>query len=158
MPSHRTCSTDGCDRPYEARGWCVIHYARWNRRRRDPLVGTRPAGGARLPLAQRLWSGALADGTGCWIWQRARNREGYGCIKSNGILLRAHRVAYEIVKGPIPEGLTIDHLCRVRACINPDHLEPVTGRENTLRGVRHRRQLAVHSDGLTRSESIAVAG
>lgn len=86
------------------------------------------------PLAERLWAGALADGTGCWVWRRGLNDSGYGWIKSGGRTRRAHRVAYELVKGPIPDGLEIDHLCRVRACINPDHLEAVTHRENQLRG------------------------
>ena len=89
---------------------------------------------SHLTVAQRLWVGARADGTGCWVWQRARDMHGYGVIQVRGKALGAHRVAYEIVKGPIPEGLTIDHLCRTRACINPDHLEAVTNRENILRG------------------------
>lgn len=85
-------------------------------------------------IAARLWSGARADGTGCWLWQRCRTSSGYGLINIRGRNRRAHRVAYEIVKGPIPAGLTIDHRCRGRACINPDHLEAVTNRENVMRG------------------------
>lgn len=84
--------------------------------------------------AERLWSKALADGTGCWIWQRSVSTAGYGHIWDGGKLLAAHRVAYELVKGLIPEGLTLDHLCRNRRCINPDHLEAVTHRVNVLRG------------------------
>ncbi len=84
-------------------------------------------------VAKRLWSGALADGTGCWVWQRSK-RDGYGQMWVGGTTVGTHRLAYEIVKGPIPKGLEIDHLCRNRRCINPDHLEAVTGRENILRG------------------------
>ncbi|MEU2992920.1 HNH endonuclease signature motif containing protein [Streptomyces griseoincarnatus] len=62
------------------------------------------------------------------------NPGGYGVIKSQGAMHNAHRVAYEVLVGPIPEGMHIDHLCRVRRCVNPHHLEPVTQRENTLRG------------------------
>ena len=60
---------------------------------------------------------------------------GYGMVPWGGGKYRmAHRVAWELFRGPIPEGLQLDHLCRNGACINPNHLEPVTGRENTLRG------------------------
>ncbi len=134
MPSQRTCSIDDCDQSHLARGWCERHYARWLRRRNDPLVGTRSRHKI-TPIAERLWSKARADGTGCWVWYRRRNRTGYGVISvANGRTVGAHRVAYELVKGPIPKGLTIDHLCRNRACINPDHLEAVTNHENVLRG------------------------
>jgi hypothetical protein len=72
--------------------------------------------------------------TGCWIWQRATSADGYGRVSVGGKVIPAHRRAYELLVGPIPKGLTIDHLCRNRPCVNPDHLEPVTNRENILRG------------------------
>lgn len=71
----------------------------------------------------------------CWIWQRALTHDGYGFISVNGKLRRAIRVAYEEFIGPIPEGLTLDHGCRVRACVNPFHVTPITNRENVLKGV-----------------------
>ena len=67
---------------------------------------------------------------GCWEWQGYRNQNGYA--KSNGRLV--HRAVFEAMIGPVPLGLTLDHLCRVRHCLNPTHLEPVTHRENVLRG------------------------
>lgn len=70
----------------------------------------------------------------CWMWTGATNR-GYGIYHPHrGQRARAHRIAYELVVGSIPDGLTLDHLCRNRACVKPAHLEPVTSRENILRG------------------------
>lgn len=71
----------------------------------------------------------------CWIWQRSKNPKGYGEQRVKGKLRGAHRLSYEAFREPIPPGLTIDHLCRVRDCVNPVHLEPVTFAENTRRGM-----------------------
>ena len=86
-------------------------------------------------LYQRFWAKVNKTDT-CWLWTASADR-GYGQIYAGGRLgktLLAHRVAYEMLVGPIPEGLHLDHLCRVTLCVNPNHLEPVTPRENTLRG------------------------
>ena len=75
--------------------------------------------------------------SGCWIFTGSINREGYGKIGLGGRTQgvdRAHRVTYRHYKGDIPQGLELDHLCRVRSCCNPDHLEPVTRKENCRRG------------------------
>lgn len=75
--------------------------------------------------------------SGCWEWTASRTLKGYGMIGAGSPqrgLLAAHRVAFEIYVGPIPAGLQLDHLCRVRHCVNPDHLEPVSARENVRRG------------------------
>lgn len=73
--------------------------------------------------------------TGCRLWLGELNWDGYPRMYLAGKKVRVHRVAYELERGPIPEGLQLDHLCRVRSCINPAHLEPVTLKENLLRGV-----------------------
>lgn len=68
--------------------------------------------------------------SGCWLWAGADNGVGYGKFRGK----YAHRVSYEAAKGPIPDGMHLDHLCRIRCCVNPDHLEPVTNAENARRG------------------------
>jgi hypothetical protein len=83
---------------------------------------------------ERFWS--KVDKTeSCWNWTASKNTQGYGGFKLNGKVKKAHRVAYELTRGHIPDGLVLDHLCRNHSCVNPDHLEPVTHRENTIRGV-----------------------
>lgn len=82
---------------------------------------------------------ACEPNTGCWLWLGSLDGCGYGMVYIGGRGAtrtgRAHRVSYTLAYGPIPDGLTLDHLCRVRSCINPDHLEAVTARENILRGI-----------------------
>lgn len=75
-----------------------------------------------------LWR--VIDDHGCWLWQGAIGSHGYGRWNQDYV----HRLSYEHHIGPIQDGLVIDHLCRVHACFNPEHLEPVTNRENSLRG------------------------
>jgi len=70
----------------------------------------------------------------CWIWKAYRDKDGYGNITINKQPKRAHCISYELFKGEIPQGLQIDHLCRNTSCVNPEHLEVVTLRENLLRG------------------------
>lgn len=73
--------------------------------------------------------------SGCWLWTGATGKVGYGIFnKGRKDFVAAHRYSYELHKGSIGEGLTIDHLCRVRCCVNPDHLEAVSLRENIIRG------------------------
>lgn len=76
----------------------------------------------------------VVDANGCWVWQRGMVANGYGAIKRDGYQGVAHRWYYERDRGPIPNGLQLDHLCRNRLCVNPAHLEPVTQTENIRRG------------------------
>lgn len=85
--------------------------------------------------AERFWSKVDTSGD-CWVWLAGRSSGGYGKFRLSRPrrMVSAHRFSYEQVVRPIPEGLTLDHLCRNRACVNPAHLEPVSHRENILRG------------------------
>lgn len=80
--------------------------------------------------------------SGCWLWRGSATSTGYGQLHVKGSPRKAHRLSYEHFKGRIPDGLQIDHLCRQPFCVNPDHLEAVTNRENTLRGTAGDAQLA----------------
>ncbi len=86
---------------------------------------------------ERFWS-KIARTKTCWIWtgtkKNSRGGPYYGVTSWTTRNAIAHRVAYELLRGPIPPGLTLDHLCRRTLCVNPDHLEPVTSAENTRRG------------------------
>ena len=93
----------------------------------------------QIDMRSRIESKFIPEpNSGCFIWTGMLNGAGYGmvAVTTNGVkrLRRAHRLYYEIEKGPIPEGLVIDHLCRMRCCLNPAHMEPVTSVENVMRG------------------------
>ncbi|MGN6128491.1 MAG: HNH endonuclease signature motif containing protein [Humibacter sp.] len=82
----------------------------------------------------RFWvKVALPDSNGCMLWM-ASTWDGYGRFKLGGAMRQAHRLSYAMAYGSVPAGLQLDHLCRVRHCVAPDHLEPVTSQENSRRG------------------------
>ena len=86
---------------------------------------------------ERFWAKVDKNGPGgCWLWTASTLGGGYGQFRSRTVRLSpyAHRIAYELLVGPVPTGLELDHLCRVRHCVNPAHLEPVSHRENLRRG------------------------
>lgn len=122
------CKIEGCGSASIARGMCSMHWQRWMRgstRLHAPRKDADPI--------ERLLSNMTVQSDGCWQW-RPTKRKGYGRIKIEGKFKTAHVYCYEHFKGPVPNGLELDHLCRNRACVNPDHLEPVTRRVNVLRG------------------------
>lgn len=127
------CAMDECSAPIKAVGLCGKHYER-KRVHGDPSVKLTAYGDS---LPQRLASKVVMDGglLGCWLWQANIDIYGYAIVKVDGKNRKAHRVAYELFIGPIPEGHDADHLCRVRHCVNPLHIEPVTSAENQRRGL-----------------------
>lgn len=88
----------------------------------------------KLNLSERLIRNIVISDNGCWLWVGYLNRDGYGILSGEEFSTLAHRISYFCFKGQIPKNYEIDHLCRVRNCINPDHLESVTHKVNTLRG------------------------
>lgn len=94
------------------------------------------AGPTPRPADERFWE-KVAKSDGCWLWTASLDKRGYGQFgvgtRERSKTVRAHRFAYEDAVGPIPEGLTLDHLCGQHACVRPSHLEPVTTQINTRR-------------------------
>jgi hypothetical protein len=130
VKARRPCGVAGCDRWARSRvGYCTNHYRRW----RDK----GDAGGPFLPrptAAERFWSQVDRRGHDeCWPWLGAKDRDGYGQFGIGGLHKKAHRVAYQWLRGAFPEHLTIDHLCLNTPCVNPWHMEPVTAAENSRR-------------------------
>jgi hypothetical protein len=126
--SHESCVADSCSRvDVAAQGLCNMHYAR-KLSHGDPTVSLLD----RSPAVERFWNRTIQSVDGCWEWTGTINNVGYGSL-SDGESNLAHRFAYELLVAPIPDGLQIDHLCNVRNCVNPAHLEAVTAQENMRR-------------------------
>jgi HNH endonuclease len=130
------CSVAGCGAPGTRKGLCNKHRQRVARHGtidrpplRDPALRFWPKVDKHGPIPEHR-----PDLGPCWVWTATTNKKGYGRFNIGGKLHQAHRVAYELLIGPVPAGLLPDHLCRNSSCVNPAHLEIVTNRENTLRG------------------------
>lgn len=134
MPKATECNAPGCDNPRGqriVRGYCRKHLYRWQKYG-DPLAVERVI--AQGSPEERWMTKVVVESPGCWIWQGHTESRGYGLYRYTvGRSMSAHRWVWEYLVGPIPDGLQLDHLCQVKCCVNPDHLEPVTARENSLR-------------------------
>jgi hypothetical protein len=117
------CLIDECGSPVKSLGLCEKHYFRQRRTGTTELVKPDPV--------ERFWR-KVKKTKSCWMFKGAY---GHGQFKVDGRSVMAHRYAYELVVGPIPDGMVLDHLCRKAGCVNPAHLEPVTQAENVRRGV-----------------------
>jgi HNH endonuclease/AP2 domain len=151
--TNSTCSLDDCERRVMARSWCRAHYLRWWKYG-DPIGGA-PLRDERvkLPVAERFWSKVNRNGptaahmeTNCWQWTAYTNPKGYGIFHTYRPVM-AHRFAYELVNGPIPAGMQIDHRCLNSACVNPAHLRLATNKQN-----------AEHKCGARRDSKTGVRG
>lgn len=120
-----TCSIPSCDNPPSKKGWCNAHYLRW-RRHGDPL-----AGGQRYTTPAEALAHRTERRGGCLVWTGARNPQGYGEMRNGSAHpVPAYRVAWELVNGPIPAGMQIDHRCWNPACVEVAHLRLATSAEN----------------------------
>ena len=138
------CALPECSRAHDGNGWCRNHNERWKK------YGD-PRGMSILRSSEHIRFWAKVDRHGsvpagkpelgrCWLWTGEVNNKGYGRFKrkSRGMEV-AHRFSYVTAHGEVPDGLCLDHLCRVRNCVRPSHLEAVTLSVNVLRGYEARR-------------------
>jgi hypothetical protein len=124
-----TCSEFDCTAKAIARSLCALHY-----KRHKASGALPPKRSIEQRAPQRFWSNVKKTPT-CWVWLGKPTTYGYGQFSVRRKNYRAHRYAWMLLRGAIPDGLVIDHVCRNRLCVNPNHLELVTSVENVMRGI-----------------------
>jgi len=125
----RICTITDCERPVVGWGWCRLHYGRW-RATGSVRPGEPPI--KRFETVEEYFYAHVEKTQHCWNWTGQINAAGYGLASYRliGRSIRAHRLAYRLLVGDIPDGRVIDHRCHNRCCVNPDHLRPVTDKQN----------------------------
>lgn len=130
----RLCEVGDCERTATHGRWCGKHYQRW-KAHGDPLKTLRSVThGTEL---ERFWAKVdkQPGADSCWLWKASTKKAGHGQFRAGGTMVLAHKYLWELENGPVPDGLELDHTCRVPRCVRPSHLEPVTHRVNVLRGI-----------------------
>ncbi len=128
------CKIETCEKPVRTRGWCNAHHLRYTRYG-DPLAGNPPmyANPADAFAARTKPSGE------CLLWTGSLDGPGYGQLRISNRLVKAHRYAWEQARGPIPDGMYLDHTCWNKACVSLDHLRLATHGENVQNQARARK-------------------
>ena len=119
------CRVPGCDSVWNTNKMCGMHYMRW-KRHGDPHITLKN----HPPIERFMRHIIISANTDCWIWQKARDKDGYGLFKANRKDYRAHRWIFDQINGKIPQGKQISHLCHNKPCVNPDHMEATTHTQN----------------------------
>jgi hypothetical protein len=137
-----SCSVPACDRPRYCKGYCGPHYRRWSKYG-DPAVGGPIRQRINGTPEQRFWPKVNKNGPvperrpelgACWLWTAdAETTNGYPQFRLGRRMVLAHRASWTFIVGPPPADLQLDHLCRVKRCVRPEHLDPVTNAVNAAR-------------------------
>ena len=135
-----TCSVIGCDRSRRTRGWCGSHYNQWRTTGVEPTIPFTEAGRFSRYVAK-------GEPDACWEWQSTIKKNGYGAFWWRGKSDRAHRVAYQLAWGEIPQGLVVRHTCDNRRCVNPKHLLLGTHMDNVMDAVERNRTCRKERNG-----------
>ena len=130
--NHRTCTFEDCTGKHYGRGLCRRHWVR------DRHAGTPSGLRVHYKTPEQAFEANRSQAGECVVWVGTIGAQGYGNLMVDGVKMLAHRYAWQRVNGPIPEGMFLDHVCHVRACVKLDHLRLVTPKENVenVRGAR----------------------
>ena len=145
----KKCKHPGCERLNEIGEYCTKHYQRYMKLgiTDDSILKNLKS----VSPKRRIWLCSEADPeTGCWIWQKGKDKDGYGQFSFKNKNYRAHRVAYRLYVGPIPKGMQVLHTCDTPSCVNPAHLFLGNNNDNMADKVQKGRQAKGEDNGLSK--------